>query len=106
MDNNFNFNTWCCMNLLTTQSLNITTLVRTFWREISLTWLLTIIETALLALIPLLIGFAIDGLLNKDPTSLMHLAVAFASLIVVGVIRRLYDTRVYSKIRVKMGEAR
>lgn len=93
------------MILLTTQSLNITTLVRTFWREISLTWLLTIIETALLALIPLLIGFAIDGLLNKDSTSLMHLGIAFASLITVGVIRRLYDTRVYSKIRVRMGES-
>ena len=93
------------MNLLVTHPLNITTLVRTFWREISLTWFLTIIETALLALIPLLIGFAIDGLLNKDPTSLTHLAIAFASLIVVGVIRRLYDTRVYSKMRVSMCEA-
>ena len=93
------------MNLLATHSLNITTLIKTFWREISLTWFLTIIETALLAFIPLLIGFAIDGLLNKDSTSLMHLAIAFASLIVVGVIRRLYDTRVYSKMRVSMCEA-
>jgi len=57
------------MNLLVTHPLNITTLVRTFWREISLTWFLTIIETALL------------------------------------VIRRLYDTRVYSKMRVSMCEA-
>lgn len=74
-------------------------------RPISLTWLLMLCETALTALIPLLIGFAIDGLLDADTNALLQLTVVLAVLIAVSVIRRLYDTRVYGTIGVELGKA-
>ena len=59
----------------------------------------------LLALIPLFIGFAIDGLLDDSPRELMNLGLLFAALVFVAVVRRVYDTRVYSAIRVKLSKA-
>lgn len=91
--------------MLKDEPLTIATLLRRFLRPISLTWLQTLAETALMALIPLLIGLAIDGLLEGDAMPLLHLAVALAALIAVGVVRRLYDTRVYGRIRVALGKA-
>ena len=91
--------------MLQGQPLTIAALLRTFSRPISLTWLLMLCETALTALIPLLIGFAIDGLLAADMTALLQLSVVLAVLIVVSVSRRLYDTRVYGTIAVELGKA-
>ncbi len=85
--------------------LTIRILLRKFLRLITLTWALTLIETALMALIPLLIGFAIDGLLSGDATPLLHLALILAGLIVVSVVRRIYDTRIFGTIRVELGKA-
>lgn len=91
--------------MLQDQPLTIAALLRTFLRPISLTWFLMLGETALTALIPLLIGFAIDGLLADDNDALLQLAVVLAVLIAVSVIRRLYDTRVYGTIAVELGKA-
>ncbi len=88
--------------MLRDKHLTIAILLQTFLRPISLTWVLTLFETALMALIPLLIGFAIDGLLKDDTTALMHLAVVVASLIGISIARRIYDTRVYGMIRVEL----
>lgn len=44
----------------------IPSLLREFWPRIALTWMLTLFEASLTALIPLYIGFAIDGLLAWD----------------------------------------
>ena len=87
------------------QPLTISALLRTFLRPISLTWFLMLCETALTALIPLLIGFAIDGLLADDTTALLQLTAVLAVLIAVSVVRRLYDTRVYGTIGVELGKA-
>ena len=83
--------------------LNIKTLLFTFKWRICLTWLLTLCETVLMSLIPLLIGFAIDGLLDDDLTDLFRLSAVLAGLIVISVIRRIYDTRAYGTIRVELG---
>ena len=91
--------------MLTGKPLTVGTLLRKFPRRICMTWVLTLCETALMALIPLLIGFAIDGLLNGDTTALVHLAAVLAGLIVISVIRRIYDTRVFGTIRVELGKA-
>ena len=91
--------------MLTSEPLTIRTLLRKFLRRICFTWLLTLCETALMALIPLLIGFAIDGLLTGDITALAQLAAVLAGLIVISVIRRIYDTRVYGTIRVEFSKA-
>ena len=91
--------------MLTGEPLTIGTLLRKFLGRICLTWLLTLCETALMALIPLLMGFAINGLLNGDMTALAQLAGVLAGLIVISVIRRVYDTRVYGTVRVELGKA-
>jgi hypothetical protein len=85
------------------RDLTIFTLLRAFPWRISLTWVMTLSETALMALIPLFIGFAIDGLLADSLLELLHLAVLFGVLVGLAVIRRIYDTRVYSFIRVEFG---
>lgn len=88
--------------MLSGKRLTIATLLRTFLRPISLTWALVLIETTLTALIPLLIGFAIDGLLDGNSTALLHLTLVLAVLIFVSVLRRLYDTRIFGTIRVEL----
>lgn len=87
------------------RDLTISTLLRAFPWRISLTWLMTLGETALMALIPLFIGFAIDGLLADSLHELHHLAILFGLLVGLAVIRRIYDTRVYSLIRVELAKA-
>lgn len=89
--------------ILKDEPLTVATLIRKFLRPISLTWLLTLCETTLTALIPLFMGFAIDGLLKGDTDALIRLAAILAGLIVIGVARRIYDTRAYGTIRVALG---
>lgn len=91
--------------MLDSRDLTIATLLKAFPWRVSLTWLMTLGETALMALIPLFIGFAIDGLLSGSVLELLHLAALFAVLVGLAVIRRVYDTRVYSMIRVEFGKA-
>lgn len=88
-----------------TQRLSISLLFKYFFSKIATTWLLVIMETTLLALIPLMLGYAIDDLLAASPQSLIYLAGIFAGLILISVLRRIYDTRVYSFIRLKLGMA-
>ncbi|WP_419908102.1 ABC transporter six-transmembrane domain-containing protein [Hoeflea sp.] len=83
--------------------LTVGTLIRRFLGRISLTWLLTLCETTLTALIPLFMGFAIDGLLDGEVNALIRLAAVLAGLIAVSVARRVYDTRAYGTIRVALG---
>ncbi len=90
------------MPMLKGQLLTIGTLLRAYRAPISLTWVLTFVETTLTALVPLFIGFAIDGLLAQEPIDLYWLGGVLAGLIAVSVARRVYDTRVYGTIRVDL----
>lgn len=56
-----------------------------------------------MALIPLLIGLAIDDLIASQVEKLAFLAAVMLVLTTVAVIRRLYDTRAYGDIRVQLG---
>lgn len=85
------------------ENLSLSSLARIFWRPISLTWILTLLETTLLVALPLLIGRAIDGLLSSDWASFTTLVITMAALLVVAVGRRIYDTRVYGTIGVELG---
>lgn len=87
------------------RALTLSSLLRAFPWRISLTWIMTLGETVLTALIPLFIGFAIDGLLSDSLRELVNLGILFAALVALAVIRRVYDTRVYSAIRVEFGRA-
>ncbi|MEL6979441.1 MAG: ABC transporter six-transmembrane domain-containing protein [Pseudomonadota bacterium] len=80
-------------------------LFRSFWRRILATWAVVLLETVLIALIPLLIGYAIDGLLAGRTEELLWLSAALALQVLIGVGRRVYDTRVYGGIRVSLGLA-
>jgi len=63
---------------------------------------ITTIEIALMALIPLFIGFTIDDLMAGQTNALMNLVVVLVALVFVSVGRRLYDTRAYGTIRVSV----
>ncbi|WP_299863463.1 ABC transporter six-transmembrane domain-containing protein [uncultured Hoeflea sp.] len=89
--------------MLTGRELTIASLMRVFTGRISLTWAMILAETCLMALVPLFIGLAIDGLLAGRLDELWLLAAIMAGLILIAVLRRIYDTRVYGAIRVELG---
>lgn len=91
--------------MLNGQTFSIGTLLRVFRWQVGLTWLLILSETGITVLIPLFIGFAIDGLLAGETRALAQLAALLFVLIVLSVIRRIYDTRVYGTMRVEIGKA-
>lgn len=92
------------MSVLQDKRLSIATLFRCFWRKIGTTLTLTTVETSLFALLPLLIGRAIDGLLERQYLAFQELIVVLVSLVVVAVLRRFYDTRAYSGIGVEFAQ--
>ena len=65
------------------QLLTVGSLLKQFTGPISVTWFLTLCETTLMALVPLFIGLAIDGLLKDDPAGLMNLGLLFGTVLVV-----------------------
>lgn len=70
--------------------------------KIGLTWLMVLIENVMLILLPLAIGYAIDGILSHELLPLLHFAVLLLVVVVVSVLRRFYDTRVYGQVRFKL----
>ena len=79
-------------------------LLGAFWPQISITWGLTLAEVVLFALIPLLIGQAIDGLLASDYAAFLQLGAVLSALVLLGTLRRVYDTRAYGLMRVALGK--
>ena len=73
-------------------------LFRRFKKRISLTLFLVLGEAILDILFPLFIGFAINGLLEKDYLGVTALAVLGILSLLVGSGRRFYDTRAYAGI--------
>ena len=72
-------------------------LLRFKWR-ISFTLSLVVIETLLGLLYPLFIGWAINDLLNNSFNGIYLLAGLGISSVVIGSVRRFYDTRIYAGI--------
>ncbi len=91
--------------MLTDRKLTIGTLLSVFRWRVGITWFLILAETALTVLIPLFVGFAIDGLLSEDFEPFVQLGALMVALTMISVIRRIYDTRVYGMIRVELGKA-
>lgn len=84
-------------------ALDVPLLFRQFRWRIIVTWFLVLLENALLALIPLFIGRAIDALLSGQAGALWEVASVMGALIVIAVGRRAYDTRSYGTMRVHFG---
>jgi len=78
--------------------ISVKSLIRRFWMKMSLTWFLVILEGMSLVAMPMVIGWAVDDLLNKSLTGVYQLAGLCLILLLVGSIRRFYDTRAYTKI--------
>ena len=87
------------------ERLSLGSLFKRFYGKIAVTWTLTLCETALYALIPLLIGWSIDDLLAGRWEMFLWLLALFATLLIVATGRRVYDTRAYGTMRVAMGRA-
>ena len=84
--------------------LTLRTLLRLFWFRVGLTWALTLLETGLWVIVPLLLGFTIDGLLDQVFEPFWHLCAILAALVAVAVIRQLIDTRVFGTMRVELSQ--
>ena len=83
--------------------LDVLMVLRHFRWRVVVTWALVLVENTLLALMPLFVGRAIDALLAKQPGALWESGVVMGALIVVAVGRRIYDTRAYGTMRVRVG---
>ena len=78
--------------------LTLKTLVVRFKWQILLTNLMVFLESILGVLIPLFIGMAINDLLDQSFQGMIYLIVVSLSSVAIGSIRRVYDTRTYSRI--------
>jgi ABC-type multidrug transport system fused ATPase/permease subunit len=74
-----------------------------FSGRIAMTWCFVLLENTLLALLPLFLGRAIDALLEAQARALWEISLVMGALLVVSVVRRIYDTRVYGTRRVWVG---
>lgn len=73
-------------------------LIRRFWKKVLPTWMMVILEGIALISLPLVIGWAVDDLINKQTAGLLQLGVLCLLLLVIGAGRRFYDTRAYAGI--------
>lgn len=73
-------------------------LIRRFWKRASLTWLMVVVEGILLVLMPLVIGWAVDDLIQSRMLGLIQLGGLCTLLLIIGAGRRFYDTRVYARM--------
>lgn len=78
-------------------------LVARFRWQITWTWVLVVVEAALMLMFPLLLGVAIDGMRQQKYSGLYLLGGLGALSVLVGSARRFYDTRVYSRIYAAAG---
>ncbi|MEL7100586.1 MAG: ABC transporter six-transmembrane domain-containing protein [Pseudomonadota bacterium] len=93
------------MALKDTDRISLKTLVRRYPWRIAVTWSLVLVETALFALLPLYIGWSIDGLLTGALTAFWQLCALLGMLLVVATGRRVFDTRAYGTMRAAFGQA-
>ncbi len=71
---------------------------RRYWVLITGTLVLLALENTITVLVPYLMGAAIDGLIAKDNSALFVFFWTVMAGLVIGILRRLYDTRIYGRI--------
>lgn len=79
-------------------NISLKILIKRFWKKTIWTWFLVILEGVTLLLFPLIIGWAVDDLINKQLAGIFQLAGLCLVLLIVGSGRRFYDTRAYGRI--------
>lgn len=85
-----------------TKNISLKYLLKKYWIKIIPTWLLVLGEGLLVISLPIMIGEAVDELLKKNNKGLFYLGCICLALLIVGSLRRFYDTRIYSKIYVEI----
>ena len=79
-------------------SITLLNLVRQYKWRTSFALVLVIIESLLEILYPLLIGLAVNGILEGSYLGVIQLAGLGACSLLIGTARRFYDTRLYAKM--------
>lgn len=87
------------------QSVSHLEILKTYRGRISITFFVLVIEHLLLLLEPLVIGIAINGLAARDWSGVYSFIGLEMLVIMIGVARRLYDTRAYGGIYKNIGQA-
>ncbi|MEM9168608.1 MAG: ABC transporter six-transmembrane domain-containing protein [Pseudomonadota bacterium] len=87
------------------RKLSLGSLIGAYRMQVGVTWALTLLETVLLAGLPLQIGCAIDGLLSRDFTPFYLMIGLMAAALALAVARRVYDARAFASMRVDIGDA-
>ncbi len=72
--------------------------------RIIFTFLLILIEAFIGILLPLFIGFAVDGAISSNLNPVYHLGGLIALLVIIGGCRRLFDSRFYAKMYTQLSE--
>ena len=82
--------------------------IKSLFKEYKFRFLLTIVlilaEAGIMLLFPLFIGDAIDGVINESRLGVFQLGGLGLVLLIVGVGRRVFDSRFYGKIYEATGE--
>ncbi len=73
-------------------------LFRSNYRSILFTYGLTVLENSFELLYPLVIGFAIDGLLKGNYSSIISFLCTWFVHAVTAIFRHVYDTRIFTRI--------
>ena len=85
--------------------MNIKNILKTHKLKFGLTLLLILTEAAIAILFPLFIGFAIDGAIKGDHIGAYQLGGLGLAALIIGMGRRLFDSRFYAKVYRKMSVA-
>ncbi len=80
------------------KKISINNLIKRFKAQICITWSLVILEGTAYLATPLAIGFAINDLLAGSLFGILLLLGVCLVMLLVGGVRRFYDTRAYGKI--------
>lgn len=91
--------------IFSAKELSLIAILHARWQSVSLTWILTLAEMALSAIVPLYIGHAIDGLLDNNVNDFILLGLILVCLVVISVSRGVFDTRLYGTLRVSLAQA-
>lgn len=83
--------------------MNIKAILKQYRLKFGLTLLLILLEAGLAILFPLFIGYAIDGAINGNQYGAMQLGILGLVSLIVGVGRRVFDSRFYAKVYQSIG---
>ncbi|WP_339756620.1 ABC transporter six-transmembrane domain-containing protein [uncultured Winogradskyella sp.] len=83
---------------MTTHQYSIKAIFKRFKWKISITFSMLVLENIFKVLQPLVLGIAINDLINKSNDGLWMFCLLYVAGFFIGVIRRYFDTRAYTSI--------